>query len=225
MGPGEHRPLDERYWGRPWATQLFAGDLLEAIPFGEQPTVVYTAEQGEASGKHFVGEVVFGYGLLITPTCDMVNQHGGGESGHPYRIIAPVVPLSVVLTETGGLEQSANLIRSRDALTPYVYLPLLPGVFEEEQVACLFRPGLVADDLLRDPPRRVAQLQPEARRHLKVKLAAYWGRAGVRAEDLPLHSSVFDQAPSRPDRERERTALAAKATSAAAHENVVSAII
>ncbi|MEA2495221.1 MAG: hypothetical protein QOJ29_3132 [Thermoleophilaceae bacterium] len=178
---------------RPWSTQLFAGDLLKAIPFGDQPTVVYTAEDGEASGKHFVGEVVFGYGLLVTPTCDMVDQHGGGELGHPYRIIAPVLPLSVVLGQTGDLEQSANLIRSRDAVAPYIYLPALPGVFEEEQVACLFRPGLVADDLLRDPPRRVAQLQPEARRHLKVKLAGYWARVRVAHEDLPLQERDEDQ--------------------------------
>jgi hypothetical protein len=187
MGPGEHRPLDDEYWVRPWATQLFAGDLLEAIPFGEQPTVVYTADEGEASGKHFVGEVAFGYGLLMTPTCDMVEQHGDGETGHGFRAIAPVVPLSLVLAQTTDLERSANLIRSRDAVTPYVYLPSLPGVFEEEQVACLFRPAVVSDDLLREPPRRVAQLQPLARRHLKVKLAAYWGRARVAAEDLPLH--------------------------------------
>ncbi len=68
MGPGEHRPNDEEYWQRPWARALFAGDLFEAIPFGDQPTVVYTAEQDDTSGKHFLGEVAFGYGLLITPT-------------------------------------------------------------------------------------------------------------------------------------------------------------
>ena len=118
MGPGEHRPLDDEYWVRPWATQLFAGDLLEAIPFGDQPTVVYTADEGEVSGKHFVGEVAFGYGLLITPTCDMVEQHGEGEIGHPFRVIAPVVPLSLVVAQTADLERSANLIRSRDAVTP-----------------------------------------------------------------------------------------------------------
>lgn len=76
MGPGEHRPHDHEYWQRPWARALFAGDLFEAIPFGDQPTVVYTAEQNDASGKHFLGEVAFGYGLLITPTCDMAEQHG-----------------------------------------------------------------------------------------------------------------------------------------------------
>lgn len=193
LGPGEHRPLDEQYWVRPWSTQLFAGDLLQAIPFGEQPTVIYTAEDGEASGKHFVGEVAFGYGLLITPTCDMVDQHGGGEVGHPFRTLVPVVPLALVLAETGDLEQSTNLIRSRDPVTPYMYLPPLPGVFDEEQVACLFRPVVVAAELLLNPPRRVAQLQPEARRHLKIKLAAYWGRARVQAEDLPLHERDEDQ--------------------------------
>lgn len=167
MGPGEHRPHDEQYWERPWATQLFAGDLLEAIPFGDQPTVVYTGDEGEATGKHFVGEAIFGFGLLITPTCDMVDQHGGGDAGHPYRTLVPVVPLSVVVANTPDLEQSEKLIRSRDAVQPYMYLPAIPGVIEEALVACLFRPGLVGDDLLCHPPRRIAQLQPEARRHLK----------------------------------------------------------
>ena len=40
MGPGEHRPHDEEYWQRPWSRALFAGDLFEAIPFGDQPTVL-----------------------------------------------------------------------------------------------------------------------------------------------------------------------------------------
>ena len=66
MGPGEHRPYDHQYWTRPWSTALFAGDLFEGIPFGEQPTVVYTAE--DVPPRHFLGEIAFGYGLLITPT-------------------------------------------------------------------------------------------------------------------------------------------------------------
>ncbi len=49
---------------------LFAGDLFEAIPFGDQPTTLYRTEDG----KHFVGEVAFAYGLLTTPTCDMAEQ-------------------------------------------------------------------------------------------------------------------------------------------------------
>jgi hypothetical protein len=187
MGPGEHRPHDHEYWQRPWARALFAGDLFEAIPFGNQPTVVYTTEHGDMSGKHFVGEVAFGYGLLITPTCDMAEQHGPSLAAHPYRVLVPVLPLDLVVEQTAAIEKSLGLLRSRDTVTPYMYLPPLPDVLETEQVACLFRPTLVSDELLRDPPRRVAQLQAPARRQLKVKLAAYWGRAAVNPDDLPLH--------------------------------------
>jgi hypothetical protein len=186
MGPGEHRPNDEEYWQRPWARALFAGDLFEAIPFGDQPTVVYTAEHGAVSGKHFLGNVAFGYGLLITPTCDMAEQHGTSLTAHPYRVLVPVLPLDLVAEQTAAIEQSLGLMRGRDAITPYMYLPPLPGILESDHVACLFRPTLVSDELLCDPPRRVAQLQPPARRQLKVKLAAYWGRAAVNADDLPL---------------------------------------
>ena len=116
MGPGEHRPRDKEYWQRPWAQALFAGDLFEAIPFGDQPTAVYTAEQGEASGKHFLGEATFGYGLLITPTCDMAEQHGASPAAaHPYRVLVPVLPLDLVTRQTAAIEQSLGLLRSRDA--------------------------------------------------------------------------------------------------------------
>lgn len=74
-----------------------------------------------------------------------------------------------------------------------MYLPPLPGLLEEESVACLFRPSLVSDDLLADPPRRVGQLQPEARRHLKVKLAAYWARVAIDPSELPLTERGEDE--------------------------------
>jgi hypothetical protein len=109
------------------------------------------------------------------------------SSAHPYRVLVPVLPLDLVVEQTAAIEKSPGLLRSRDAITPYMYLPSLTGIFETEQVACLFRPTLVSDELLRNPPRRVAQLQPHARRQLKVKLAAYWGRAAVSPDDLPLH--------------------------------------
>lgn len=186
MGPGEHRPHDHEYWVRPWATRLFAGDLFEAVPFGDQPIGLYTADDGPHSGKQFLGEIVLGHGLLITPTCDMTEQHGEATAAHPYRVLVPVVPLSVVVGQTAALEASANLLRSRDTVAPYLYLPPLEGVLEVESVACLFRPALVSDNFLAEPPRRVAQLSPEARRHLKVKLAHYWARVSVDPEELPL---------------------------------------
>ncbi len=177
--------------GGAWSRTLFAGDLFEAIPFGDQPTVIYAAEEGPVAGKHFVGEVAFGYGLLITPTCDMTDQRGGG-SAHPYRVLVPVLPLRVVAELTGSVAESENLLRSRDSIHPYMYLPPLAGVLDEESVACLFRPSLVDDELLANPPRRLAQLQPLARRQLKVKLAGYWARVAVDPLELPLHERDED---------------------------------
>lgn len=98
----------------------------------------------------------------------MVDQDDISLISHPYRILVPVIPLGAVVEQTGAVAENEKLLRSRDTVRPYMYLPPLPGVLEEEQVACLFRPTVVSDELLADPPRRIAQLQPEARRHLKV---------------------------------------------------------
>lgn len=155
MGPGEHRPHDHEYWTRRWSTTLFAGDLFEAIPFGDQPTVIYSGEDEPVAAKHFVGEVAFGYGLLITPTCDMTDQHGGG-SAHPFRVLVPVLPLRFVAEQIGAVAENEKLLRSRDTAHPYMYLPPLEGVLDAESVACLFRPSLVSDELLANPPRRLA---------------------------------------------------------------------
>jgi hypothetical protein len=199
MGPGEHRPYDNQYWTTPWSTALFAGDLFEAIPFGDQPIGLHVADEGSDASRHFVGPVAIGYGLLITPTCDMTEQRtGAGASAHPFRTFVPVLPLRLVVEQTSALEESTNLLRSRDTVHPYMYLPPLEGALEEESVACLFRPSLVSDGLLADPPRRVAQLQPEARRHLKVKMAAYWGRVAVDPAELPL--TERDEEATRADR-------------------------
>jgi hypothetical protein len=123
----------------------------------------------------------------------MTEQHGTNEIAHPFRVLVPVVPLDLVIEQTGALQNSAGLLRGRDTITPYMYLPPLSGVFGSEQVACLFRPALVSDDLLRDPSRRIAQLQPPARRHLKIKLAAYWGRVAVGPDELALHERDEEQ--------------------------------
>lgn len=197
-----HRPRDEDYWIEPWSRVLFAGDLFEAIPFGAQPTTVLTDEDAEPI-KHYLGEIAFGYGLLISPTCDMYAQLAAEPtSAHPYRVLVPVLPLEDVVATTDAVERNVGLLRSRDSLVPYMYLPPHGGVFEES-VACFFRPTLVADDFLADPPRRIAQMHPEARRQLKVKLAAYWARVKVPREDIPLRERDedavrADEAPASP---------------------------
>jgi hypothetical protein len=178
-----YRPSDDEYWIPNWASILFAGDLFAAIPFLNQPAV--TLVDGEGSGKHFVGEVQYGYGLLVSPTCDMIDQHTG-EPSHPYRVLVPVLPLSMVAELAPGQRQNLGMIEARDSVHPYMYLPPVPGLLEEPLVACLYRPSLVDDALLRDPPRRVAQLHQEARRQLKIKLARYWGRVDPERDPIPL---------------------------------------
>jgi hypothetical protein len=165
------RPIDDQYWVRPWSRLLFSGDVFEAIPFGTPPTEILVRED-PGLVQHYIGEVAFAYGLLVSPTCDMYEVVGAEPRlGHPFRVLVPVLDLTEVVRHTGTVERNLGLLRSRDSLHAYMYLPPLPGFFEES-VACLFRPAVVTDDFLADPPRRIAQMTPEGRRHLKVKLAA-----------------------------------------------------
>lgn len=97
MAPGGHRPGDADYWTDAWASILFSGDLFEAIPFGEQPIRLMTGED-ESGAKHYLGDVAFGYGLLVSPTCDMVDQGSSPpRQAHPYRVLVPVLPLAAVV--------------------------------------------------------------------------------------------------------------------------------
>lgn len=183
MADATFRPPDDQYWVPTWSSILFAGDLFAAIPFGEQPFEAVVDPSGH--GKHFVGPVVYGYGLMISPTCDMVDQRTLAIA-HPYRVLVPVLPFSTVAEGSPATAHNLGLIRGRDQVIPYMYLPPLAGILAEESVACLYRPTAVSDDFLRDPPRRVAQLHPEARRQLKIKLARYWARVSPRREDIDL---------------------------------------
>jgi hypothetical protein len=184
MADAIYRPPDDQYWIPNWSSVLFAGDLFAAIPFGEQPFEAVVDPSGH--GKHFVGPVAYGYGLLISPTCDMVDQKTL-EISHPYRVLVPVLPVSLVAEASPATAHNVGLIRGRDQVIPYMYLPPLAGVLADESVACLYRPTTVSDDFLRDPPRRVAQLHPEARRQLKIKLARYWARVSSSRDDIDLN--------------------------------------
>jgi hypothetical protein len=187
------RPPDHAYWTAPWSSILFAGDIFKAVPFAIPPTELYVNEEGFGAVQHFIGEVEFGYGVLISPTCDMYESVEPEALAHPFRVLVPILPIDEIVRHTTGVEQSLGLMRSRDSLNAYLYLPALPGFFDES-AACLFRPTVVAEDFLSNPPRRVAQMQAEARRHLKVKLAAYWARAQVEHEALPLQERDEEKA-------------------------------
>lgn len=101
-------------------------------------------------------------------------------------MLVPILPLAEVAAATDAVASNVKLLRSRDSLHPYMYVPSLGGHFDEG-VACLFRPSLVADNFLADPPKRIAQMHPEARRQLKIKLARYWARVDVERDEFGLH--------------------------------------
>jgi hypothetical protein len=186
MGKRPYRPADHLYWRRPWSSFLFAGDLFEAIPYADQPTHLVTGEDETGESKHYLAEIALAYGLLVTPTCDMTDQRTG-EIAHPYRVLIPVLDFEEVCNHLGAPEDKRGLMRSRDSIWPYLYLPPCPGLDEGELLGLLHRPTMVSDDFLQSPPRRIAQLHPEARRHLKTKLAAYWARAEIEPASLPLY--------------------------------------
>jgi len=97
----------------------------------------------------------------------------------------PVVPASDVVEHVPNL--NLGLIRSRDRVRAYMYLPPMPGFIDEESLACLYRPMTLTDELLRNTSERVAQLGPEARRQLKLKLIAYWTRMEASRDELDLY--------------------------------------
>jgi hypothetical protein len=82
MPPGVDRPLDNEYWVRCWSTVLFAGDLFVAVPFVDQPFQLYEAEADDSTRRHYVGQFSTGYGLMISPTCDLINQRAGDHRIH-----------------------------------------------------------------------------------------------------------------------------------------------
>ncbi len=191
--PEFKRPPDDDYWTAPWSSILFAGDVFKAVPFMTPPTEIYVDEEGHGTVQHFIGDVAFAYGLLVSPTCDMYQSVEPETLAHPFRVLIPILPLDEIVEQTTGMERNVGLMRSRDSLHAYMYLPALSEFFPES-AACLFRPTVVAENFLSEPPRRVAQMKAEARRHLKVKLAAYWARAQIEHEDLDLQERGEDEA-------------------------------
>ena len=115
-----------------------------------------------------------------------MTDQATGDSAHPYRVLVPVVSLEAVCDALEMPTDKRGLLRSRDQMHPYLYLPAMPGTDEGELVALLFRPTTVSEEFLRNPPRRLAQLHPLARRYVKVKLAAYSARARIDPETLPI---------------------------------------
>lgn len=65
-------------------------------------------------------------------------------------MLVPVVSLEAVCDAPELPKNKRGLLRSRDQLHPYLYLPAVPGTDEGELVALLFRPATVSEEFLRE---------------------------------------------------------------------------
>ena len=177
--PDEYRrPTDDAYWVPAWSSIAFSGDVFEAIPFGAIPIEIVEADD-EGPTQHFVGLVEYGFGLLVSPTCDIYESLNPPRIAHGFRTLVPIIDLQALIGANPQLADEGRLgnLTARDMMFPYMYLPPLPGYLDGPSVACLFRSVTLSDGMLER--RRVAQMSPQARRHLKYKLAMYWGRVRV----------------------------------------------
>jgi hypothetical protein len=94
------------------------------------------------------------------------------------RTVVPIVPLESLIG-SGVLDlQKAQLVRKRDQLANYMYLPALNDVFSES-CALLYFPVTLSHDIL-VTHSRVTQLSLAGSKQLCKKLVAFW--TGVRAE-------------------------------------------
>ena len=131
--------------------------------------------------KHYLGEIAFGFGLLVSPTCDMYNQLAEDpRPAHPYRALVPILPLEEVAAATDAVEPKTSSCCARaTACTPTCDLPALStGSSTRASPAYSGRPWSPTTSSA-DPPRRIAQMNPEARPQLKIKLARYWARVDL----------------------------------------------
>jgi hypothetical protein len=113
-----------------------------------------------------------------------------GTSGyaHPFRLVAPVLPLQMLI-DAGFGESSIHQLRTSDHFGFYMYLPPYPHEWPES-VVCPYRTVLVHQDLLED--KRVTQLQLPAAIHLQTKLGTLFLGGGWKPEDIDPPPAMSD---------------------------------
>jgi hypothetical protein len=130
-------------------------------------------------------------GLVCNYTCNFVAQPPGTAGyAHPFRLVAPVVPLSVMVSRHGLAKNEARRIVESGGVAGLMYLPAPPdwkapngaltdpapasatsegspqdgsGEFTGAFVACLYRMASVDQGLLDQRPR-IARLSQPAHR-------------------------------------------------------------
>lgn len=169
----DDRPPDAAYYELHRVELASQGDIFRDVPLG-YPTVV--GEFEAAGERRFLsGPLDFGNAMLLSPSCSLSAQGGDATASgyaHPIRVLAPVHPLAE-LQDAGVLDASKiSIMRRRDGLINYMYLPPLEDAALPESAVLLYYSIALHHDFIAD--QRVTQLAYEGARQLQRKLAWFY---------------------------------------------------
>src|SRR4051812_27118251 len=104
------RPGDADYYERDRVVLFSQGDLFRDVPLAYPlPADELVVDEESGGRRRFLsGPLEFGPAMLITPSCSLGAQGGGGSGyAHPVRTLVPVLPLGQ-LVERGVVKESAR---------------------------------------------------------------------------------------------------------------------
>ena len=95
MPPRPERPSDSEYYERDHVEFFSQGDLFRDVPLAYPlPADELVVDDESGGSRRFLsGPLEFGPAMLITPSCSLGAQGGGGYA-HPIRTLVPVLPLT-----------------------------------------------------------------------------------------------------------------------------------
>lgn len=193
MPPRPQRPADADYYERDRVELLSQGDVFRDMPraYPLPADELVIDEESGGSRRFLSGPLDFGPAMLITPTCSLGAQGGGGYA-HPVRTLAPVVPLAEVVERGVVKETALDDLRRFDHLINYMYLPPLQVDDLEfsmpESVALLYMPLTLHHAFL--DGQRVSQLACRGAQQLQRKLV--WFYSGWLEDDLDTFEPPMD---------------------------------
>lgn len=178
----ERRP-DSYYEER--VALLSQGDIFEDVPLAyPSPADELLVEESEAGGgrRFLSGPLQVGPAMLITPTCSMRSQGGGGDYAHPVRTLVPLRPVAE-LEEIGILDPARlRLAEKRDSLINYMYLPEDSGLEIVESLALLYMPVTVHHEMIE--ANRITQLCAAGSAQLQKKLTWFTSSVLLARDDF-----------------------------------------
>jgi hypothetical protein len=193
---------DDYYWnGERDRTEHFAqGDIFSMIPFPMAMEEPPPPDEDTGEGTRRVLETPLQpetWGMLLSHTSGFVAQPEGTRGyAHPFRVMAPIVPMTS-LVERGLVPADAvHLLRKEDKMLHYMYLPPCPGGWDGEGAVQLYRPALVHRGLLEG--RRIAQLEEPAVRQLMAKVTEAFSGRWFGPENFPANVSDHWNPPDPP---------------------------